>query len=334
MRRREYISPSAIKIFADDVEKFYTQYLSDVPTARDPQTQAMSVGSAFDAYAKAFLYNAIYGVANDPRFEFTELFESQVEAHNRDWALKHGKYVFECYKLSGALADLLVDLEGALLPPSMEFAVQGNVKSKLYGNGNGMVLLGKPDVYFTNKHGHAVIVDWKVNGYCSNSAKSPNPGFVRVRHCDGTTPHAPHHKLATPMLFKGMTCSLSYTLDQTEPSWADQLAIYGWLLGEEVGSGFITAIDQIVAKPTGLEYPVLRVVEHRTVVDPEYQVALFKRAAECWEVIQSDHIFRDLSLEESKAKCEMLDDRAKFMQGREPDAIDEIIKSVQPAWKF
>ena len=122
MRRREYISPSAYKIFKTDLEQFYIQYLADEKTEREPQTSAMSIGSSFDAYVKAYLHKVIYGQQGDPRFEFEPLFEAQVEPHNRDWARKHGAYVFDCYKTSGALADLLTELETAMEPPSFEIS--------------------------------------------------------------------------------------------------------------------------------------------------------------------------------------------------------------------
>jgi hypothetical protein len=70
----------------------------------------MSIGSSFDAYAKSWLHENLFGKGNDPRFEFQALFEAQVEPHNRDWALQNGQYVFEQYKQSGALSDLLGEL--------------------------------------------------------------------------------------------------------------------------------------------------------------------------------------------------------------------------------
>lgn len=332
MRKRDYISPSAVKLFYTDPEAFYIRYLANTKIPNEPQTKAMSIGSAFDAYAKSYLHSALYGIDNEGQYSLVSLFETQVESHNRDWAWKHGQYVFECYKKSGALADLLVDLHGALEPPAFEFEVRGNVTSRHY-NDNGMVLLGKPDVFFVNKDGHKFILDWKVNGYCSNSAKSPSPGYMRLRTCDGSMAHSGHHKLVYPVVHKGMTCSLSHTLDKTDEGWATQLATYGWLLGEDVGSDFLVAIDQIVAKPNG-EYPILRVAEHRSIIDPIYQHKQFKKFQHCWDVINSNHIFRNLSLEDSIKKCEALESRAEFLANHVPDEVDELINFHKPAWKF
>ena len=106
MRKRAYLSPSAVEIFYEDPDRYYTQYLCETQLPRDPQTAPMSIGSAFDAYAKSYLHMVLFGDQGDDRFSLQNLFESQVEPHNRDWAFKHGAYVFDCYKKSGALADL------------------------------------------------------------------------------------------------------------------------------------------------------------------------------------------------------------------------------------
>jgi len=289
-------------------------YLSDHPLPREPQTQAMSIGSAFDAYVKSYLHEVIYGKNADPRFEFETIFESQVEAHNRDWALDHGKYAYDCYVRSGALADLLLELQEASEDPIFEIEIRGivdGVREGITREVEGMVLLGKPDVYFKNKENHAVIRDWKVNGWCSKSAKSPEKGFVKLRHGDGITPHDKHHKDAVLVKYRGATVNMAQPLDEVNSDWAEQVAIYGWLLGEKVGSGFLTGIDQLVCKPNPGGYPIVRIAEHRSVVSPDFQWRLYQRALTVWDIINSDHIFRDCSKLESQARCQMLDERCK-----------------------
>src|SRR5688572_30284209 len=113
MKNIEYLSPSAISLWKESQDNYYLRYLTDVPVPRDTQNLPMSIGSAFDAYVKAFLHDNLFGKI-DPRFEFDTIFEAQVESHNRDWALQNGLYVFEQYKQSGALTDLMLMLSSSI----------------------------------------------------------------------------------------------------------------------------------------------------------------------------------------------------------------------------
>lgn len=313
MKKREYLSPTAIKTYYEDLDKFYLWYLSESPPPKALQTQPMSIGSAFDAYVKSYLHGVIYGNNSDPRFEFQTLFEAQVEPHNRDWALVHGKYAYECYVKSGALADLLIELQEASEDPIFEIEVRGIIEGKREGitrEVEGMTLLGKPDLYFKNKENFAVVRDWKVNGWCSNSPVSPAKGYIKLRHSNGPTGHDGHHKEAFPIRYKGATVNLNNPLDTVNKDWAEQVAIYGWLLGEPVGSGFLVGIDQLVCKPNH-PFPIVRIAEHRTIITPSFQWDLYQRALKVWDVIHSDWIFRDMTKLESQGKCKMLDDRCK-----------------------
>lgn len=326
MKKREYLSPTAIKTFYDDIDKFYLWYLSESPPPKDAQTKAMSIGSSFDAYVKSYLHTVIYGENSDPRFEFQTLFEAQVESHNRDWAIEHGKYAFDCYTRSGALADLLLELQEASEDPIFEIEVRGIVDGKRDGIqtvvGN-MMLLGKPDLYFKNKENHAVVRDWKVNGWCSNYAKSPEKGFIKLRHSNGPTGHDGPYKGAIVSRYKGSQVNLAHPLDEVNKDWAEQVAIYGWLLGEKVGTGFLVGIDQLVCKPNQ-PYPVVRIAEHRSVVSPDFQWALYGRAQHVWEVVNSDWIFRDMTKLESQEKCNMLDQRSNVLKDRAENGDPEV----------
>ena len=103
----------------------------------------------------------------------------------------------------------------------------------------------------------------------------------------------------------------SHTLDQTCADWADQLAIYSWMLGEPLtGEDVIVRIDQIVCKPQSRAFPLLRVANHICRLSPEWQEALLERILSCWKAIKSGHIFQDVSLSESQERCELLDMQA------------------------
>lgn len=305
MKKRDYLSPSAIKIFYEDIEKFYKMYLCDVSTPREPQTPPMAIGSAFDAHVKSYLHSAIYGKGYDPAFELQTLFEAQVEAHIRDTIRPHGEYAFKVYEQSGALKDLLAELMQASKAPQFEVEISGIVQNTVTNQATNMVLLGKPDVYYTNKDGNSVILDWKVNGWFAKQAKSPAKGYLRLRNSLGNSGDS--HKDCVPILHNGMVINGNLGLEDVDEDWAIQVAIYGWILGEPIGGDFISCIDQLVCKPTA-GYPEVRIAEHRCKIGPEFQAVTFCKAMHVWDICQNGHVFRNLSPEDSAQKCAVLDE--------------------------
>lgn len=305
MRQPKYMSPSSLSIFYQNREKYYLQYLCPVKTDRDPQTPPMAAGSAFDAYVKSWLVEKLLG--KRPEFEFTTLFESQVEPQERDQALKAGKEVFDHYVKLGALSDLMLDLHGCIGLPKFEGKIEAPLSSHLaIGD---VPLLGKPDLFFLHKLGARVILDWKVNGYYSNSMPSPKPGYIRQRTYNPKTNGKQHDK-AQVMMLNGMKISIHHPLCTVEKSWAAQLSIYAWLLGEAIGSQFIVAIDQIAVGKDALQNREFRVAQHRSVVTEKFQNETYLAAHKAWYIIQSGHIFDDLTREESDKRCRLLDEIA------------------------
>lgn len=326
MKTVEYLSPTSIALYYNDPTEFYLMYLSDNRPEKIPQTQPMSVGSAFDAYVKSYLHEALFGKNNDARFGFDALFEAQVEEHNRDWALKAGEHAFNAYRLSGALADMMILLQGASNTPRFEFDLHGAVDGSREGSGldtGEVILYGKPDLHFITKDGVHVIHDWKVNGFCSRSPTSPAKGYIKLR--DGwignqSRTHNTSHKDAWPDHSRGFSINVNHKLEDVKEDWANQLSTYGWLLGRPVGDDFITSIDQLACSPDG-EWPKVRVAEHRTTVSPEWQRLFYDKAVNLWKVVHSDHFFRDLSKAESQAKCQTLDGVAVALAGEENAAF-------------
>lgn len=297
MRKPTYLSPTSIKMFYEDRGAFYVQYLMENRIPRPPQTEPMAVGSAFDAYIKSYLVERLVG--KSPEFERDKIFEMQVEAQNRDFAKKAGQHLFEVYKSQGALADILLDLEGAVGAPRFETAVEGFVGSVSVALGD-VPLLGKPDIFFISKSGARVIFDWKVNGYCSRAKVSPKPGYIRIR------PDGKQHPKAMVMKDMGMSLAISHPLDTVESDWAAQLSIYAWLLGNDVGSRFVVAIDQLCC---GAGNADVRIAQHRSVVNEKFQQDLFRKAHTAWYAIQAEHPWFELSKTESDAMCRTIDTR-------------------------
>ena len=321
MRIPKFLSPSSLSKWECNREEFYLQYLADFRPPRPPQMDYMSIGSAFDAYVKAELHEALFGAGADPQFEFDAIFVQQVEEHNRDWALIHGEYAFECYKVTDSYKELLDALLDSQTDPQFEFTVTKDIQ--------GVPLLGKPDCRYIHKNGAHVILDWKVNGFCSKYGASPYKGYRIIR--DGWKPAEKKptrgaggfHKLYKPIEHNGMTVGAHY-LEETCKDWADQLSIYAWMLGEEVGGeDAVVCIDQLACKPSPTTLPWIRVANHCCRLSETWQTDLVKRLTDCWSTITSGYIFEGLmSREESDDRCEILDMRASAHETAEDGGIE------------
>ena len=310
MRQLEYLSPTQLKLYREARDEYYLRYLADTKPPRFAQTQPMSIGSAFDAYVKSHVHTQLFGVGRNKgsEYEFNTIFEKQVEPQHRIWGREHGAYVFKMYQSTGALADLFVQLKQAIGEPRFEFELRGEVRG-VDKTIDGVVFMGKPDIYFTNHENNGIIFDWKVNGYCSNWPTSPKPGYIRIM------PGWSMHKDCDRKSHKGLIINSATTLDVVEAEWAAQLSIYSWLCGEEVGAQFVTAIDQVVCNTKGLSlaWPELRFAQHRLTVKESFQSELFYVAKELWDSVKNNHYFFDLSKEESDGRCALLDGKAKSM---------------------
>lgn len=322
MRKLTYLSPTSIRLFYEDRERFYVEYLCESRKKRDLQTPPMAVGSAFDAYAKSYLHEKLVG-NKDPRFSFDKLFNDQVEVHNRDECKAAGKTVFDLYMKHGGLADLMKDLEGCLGTPKFETSVEGFVDCVSVKVG-AVPLLGKPDIYFLTKEGARIIFDWKTTGYYATRNYSPKQGYIKE------LPGSNIHKRAMGNVYavQGFKINCGMTLDEVDPSWAAQLSIYAWLLGQDVGSKFIVAIDEIVCtKDTDIGTRNVRIAQHRCHVSPDFQYDLFRKAHAAWYAIQGNHIFDEMPLEESIKRCQALDARMVMENGPQTEE-DEFFKSM------
>lgn len=324
MRIPKQLSHSSLALWEKDREEFYLRHLAEHRAAKLPQERFMSIGSAFDAYVKSSLHAALFGRGADPVFEFETIFTSQVEPPNRDWAREEGGYVFQCYSHTGSYGELLVMLERAKEPPRFEFAVEGVI-------GGEVPFVGKPDCRFVHECGVHVILDWKVRGYCSQCATSPTKNYKLCRDgydaiqlgVDATKQeprgkqsrsHNTVHPGYLPCDHRGFEVN-RVGMEQADREYADQLAIYGWLLGEQIGDENVAAaIDEIVARPIGDRRPLLRVANHRARVSRAHQQELFARIKACWGAITSGHVFGELPRQQSDERCQMLEEVALGLQ--------------------
>lgn len=319
MRTPKYLSYSGMSLFFKDPEGFYIRYLTENKSPREPQNGPMAVGSAFDAYVKSYLFERLVGRA-DAQYTREALFEAQVESQCRDQAARDGQEVFDFYKKTGALADLILDMEGCIGEPRFETEVTGlvGITSKL----GTVPILGKPDIFFITKDGARIIFDWKVNGFYSNSPPSPKAGYLKL------FPGQHQHKDAGPFTHKGFTVNSRHPLNLVDKEWAAQLSTYAWVLGEEVGGDFITIIDQIVCNKHTKNH---RIARHVALVQDKFQYEVYNKYHTCWNAIQSGHIFQNIPFEESLAKMKTLD--AMTANPAASDAVFDELTRQPKRWR-
>lgn len=318
MKTIEYLSPTSITTYLTDKQSFYLKYLSDNRPPREQQTRPMCAGSAFDSYVKGWLRHVLFG----DNYESVRdgYFTDSVEEHNRDWAFPVGQRIFDNYRESGALADLILDMAKAKETPRFEFFLSSKDQEHRIWAG-GIKFLGKPDAWYVNAFGCHIILDWKVNGFCSSA--SPKPGYVMIR--DGIIPPGEKasrgigkaHKDCIMMGYQGQVIDTYFKMEDKDQDWARQLSIYAWLAGEAVGAELVAAVDQLVFNDRGR----MRVAEHRCMISPAFQFSTFNDAKEIWANATDGHFFKELSFEESKVRCETLDGMKSAMEDPDVAAI-------------
>jgi hypothetical protein len=344
LNRPKFLSPSAVSTWLNNPEEYFLKYLAIEKVPRIPQTQAMSVGSSFDAYIKCYLYRRLFGdeQTKTDGFWFEDLFEKQVEPHNRDFAAKAGAVSFMAYKDSGALSKLFELLKTAKEPPMFEFTKCGTVHEEggVYsaiqadgvsvGSAGPVIILGKPDLFFITRSDINVVLDWKVNGYCSTGkGRNPTPGYLLL--LDGFQPqskdHGRIHRDAIPWEDdSGLHYSLHPNIEMQEVDWARQITSYSWLCGAVVGSPIVVAVDQLCCRPS-FPSPNITIAQHRCTVTEKFQIETFKTFQTIWDIVHSDHIFRDKPLVESIERCENLLSQATLYKG--DDAKTDFLRRMR-----
>lgn len=325
MRELKYLSPTAISQWDQDRSEFYLTRLADNRPPRMEQTKPMSIGSAFDAMAKTYIHEQLHGnngpmvnrvvdgvMTEAPEFDIKTLFKLQVEPQNREWAWENGIHLFTMYRTSGALSTLMLELQLSS-EIRMEFEVMGSIP--YIGSVAGVPMLGKPDLRFVHPSTRAVISDWKVNGYCAKSMTTPKPGFIRCidawssDYKKHSRNHGDSHPLCQRKTLDGLTYNAAQYLEDIDPGWAEQLTVYAWLLGEEVGGDFIVSIEQLCGVPCENSKPYVRIATHRYMVSPSFQKQLYDKIYHIWCRIEGGPaaIFDDMTPEQSVAKCKELD---------------------------
>lgn len=305
MRIPRYLSPTSLHLWERDREEFYRKYLADTKRPHIAQSNAMAVGSAFDAFVKCELHKALFGNDGGGEYDLETLMEAQVDADCLPFAYRAGQHTFDRYKICGAYDELLEDLQTSDSPPKFEFTLMDEI--------GGVPLIGKPDCWYT-RNDIQVVLDWKVMGYCSRHTQSPKKLYRYCRDTWGadaakpTRGGAKAHPKYVELDHHGHKIG-THWLEDVDKKWADQIAIYSWMLGVDVGDeSMVTCIDQLACKPhPDGDEPLIRVAQHRCRISSFWQHSLLGRLQDCWNTVNSGHIFSDLSREESDQQCKVLD---------------------------
>lgn len=308
----KYLSPTSFKLFEANPEEFYKIYICKSGD-RTPQNSYMALGSGFDALVKSYMYGKLVGnkatFEEAKRFDKDLLFDAQVSYEPKSEIRDKSDKVFAWYQSTGALADILLEMEDMIGRPRFEFEITSKIEGSehldesisfnesnnhghlIEANVSGIPLSGRPDLYYRNKYDANVIHDWKVS-----SKGSPRPGYVRCR------PINTCHRDALPTKYKGLVINSAVYAEDCFQDWTDQLTIYAWLLGVPIGGDIIISVDQLCIEQN-------RIAAHRVRVSEKYQKRLYNRLYKAWTIINSDYFFRDMSYEDSKARCEVLKQR-------------------------
>jgi hypothetical protein len=145
--------------------------------------------------------------------------------------------------------------------------------------------------------------------------------------------HGTQHTNYLAFNHRGLTINAGY-MEYCNDEYADQLCLYGWLLGEKPGDeDMVGMIEEIVAKP-GTPAPTLRVANHRSRIKADHQQKLQDRVARCWNAITTGDIFPDLNHEENESRREVLEDMAVSL-GKSAGPYDDWFNEVtRPQLKF
>jgi hypothetical protein len=156
-------------------------------------------------------------------------------------------------------------------------------------------------------------------------------GYVATKQSKS---HGTQHTNYMAYNHRGLTINVGY-MEYCHAEYADQLCLYGWLLGEKAGDeNVVCMIEEIVAKPVPPPSkdapkppPLLRVANHRARVKADYQQKLQDRVGRCWNAITTGDIFPDMTHEENVSRCEVLEDMALSL-GKSAGQYDDWFNTV------
>lgn len=259
---------------------FYAKYLSDVRIYFE-QTMPMAAGVGFDCYTK---YSSVDDSSSEDKIanEIDNSIDKYLDAVKREqltsFAHESGSNLYERYKNSGRPWDEFNRIQ------DKQYEVGSSCK--IVVNDKVINLRGKPDVYGfiddsnSNANSNAnIIVDWKVNGYCSKNPLSPKKGYVWYSKTGAS------HKDCLLLRHNGVEVNAN-GLQASNEEWYVQLVMYAMMLG--FGIDTIIGIDQMVCGGGQMEIAMYRGVVGKRDID-----IMRQKIEYMWDKIKSGVIFDD-----------------------------------------
>ena len=250
MKTPRSLSYSSMTLWEKNPEEFYLRYLAEHPAPRLPQEPPMAVGSRFRRLRQGRPATTIlFGTAVDPQFAFEAIFESQVEPQCRDFALTAGQARLRRLQAVRRLR------RTARAAEAVRRAAPLRVQGRWHHCRRCRSPASRTAASCSTSASDCIhcILDWKVRGYCSSMPPARRKGYMLCR--DGyqsdkpSKSHGTQHTNYLAYNHRGLTINAGY-MEYCNDEYADQLCLYGWLLGEKPGDeNVVGMIEEIVAKP-------------------------------------------------------------------------------------
>ena len=180
-KRAKFLSPSCIGSYFRNWDDWYDRYILRMPSS--PQTPAMGIGSAFDAFVK---WGIVERLGKEkcvfPYDSLEECYEDQVAKHLDIESI--AKTVYNDYVDKGMMDRIFKRRrDGELIQARMENLTLCDVEIAGIG---AVTVGGYPDALLTYESGKQYILDWKINGFFSKRRVGIGKGSVFVcGNCTG-----------------------------------------------------------------------------------------------------------------------------------------------------
>ena len=249
MKTPRSLSYSSLTLWEKNPEEFYLRYLADTRPRGCPKSRRWPWAAASTPTSSPPCTPACSAQGSDPQFAFETIFESQVEPQCRDFAL-HGRPA----RLRRLQADRGLRRTACRCcnSPSSRRASSSRSMASLPARRSPASRTAAS--CWTSAWDRST-ASWtgKSAATARKYATSPSKGYMLCR--DGyqsdkpSRSHGTQHTNFLEFNHRGLTINAGY-MEYCNDEYADQLCLYGWLLGEKPGDeNVVGMIEEIVAKP-------------------------------------------------------------------------------------
>lgn len=264
-RLPKYLSPSSLSNFTKMPNTSYLERLVNDRKARDPQSLAAGVGTAFDILVKKDLIARGFPC----KVEMKDI-EKSLENHVGE-SYEVGEDLMKIYRRSRLLLTTKWrEIEGV---HDFDLKMQDEDGNSL---GDHVPVMGKLDAQvYDEEYDMVVPMDWKCSGWTSKKGATPQQGFMDVYDSKKSAfvgPHKKYHK--------------DIEASEINISWAEQFCTYGWFLLADPETG----IYKMREFPVYAHHPVfngknktIKIAVYRAIITVDFQKQLWKKYQTMWK---------------------------------------------------